>query len=37
MFGSLCTMDCTNCPVADECLMEGCYLGDEYGEDEDEC
>lgn len=33
MFNEVCTMDCTTCPVADECLMEGCYLDEEY-EDE---
>ena len=33
MFGELCTMDCTSCPVADECLMEGSYIEEEY-EDE---
>lgn len=34
MFSELCTMDCTTCPVADECLMEGCYIDEEEWEDE---
>ena len=33
MFSEFCTMDCTTCPVADECLMEGSYIEEEY-EDE---
>ena len=34
MFNEICTMDCTTCPVADECLMEGCYIDEEEWEDE---